>query len=132
MKPSKANPDDENKIHSKIDLEDLNSWLPPEVERSLTRMIASRNRKQLEGGAGASSRETDMDALAADRDGPPEPDGGGGPSFGPEFPGPGTVESPEARPPEGPVLSDYGQVDDETVDDGGEVDDSSGGSGWFY
>ena len=46
MRAGESNRERDNKKYSKIDLDDIDSWLPPDVAQSLARMIASRNRKQ--------------------------------------------------------------------------------------
>ena len=75
METGKANLGGDNEIYSNIDLENVESWLPLEVARSLSRMIAVRNRKQLEDSIAASSCAIDLDALDVEREALPAVDG---------------------------------------------------------
>ena len=61
--------------YSNIDLENVDSWLPPEVAQSLARMIAARNRKQLEESIAASSYAYDVDSRSVARDDSSSADG---------------------------------------------------------
>ena len=47
MKRSKANLSTFDKKHSKIDLDDVDSWLPPEAQLFLSKAIAARGRRQV-------------------------------------------------------------------------------------
>ncbi len=125
MKTGKANSGGDNETYSKIDLADVDSWLPPEVARSLSRMIAARNRKDLEEGIAANSYAYDVDALGVEQDDRPPSDGdhrilSGSEPLALEF-----VESAEVGRPEAVVLLDS-QADEEKVDDGGEAEASWG------
>ena len=68
MDAGESNKDRANEKYSKIDLEDIDSWLPPEVGQSIARMIASRNRKQCGAGleAGDSVEWEDMPQVGRD------------------------------------------------------------------
>ena len=112
----------DNERYSKIDLEDVDSWLPPEVDRFLARMIAARNRKQLEDGIDEGSCAIDLGALGVEQDDPPPSDGGHRILSGSEPLALDFVESSEVGTPEAAVLSDS-QAGEETVDDGGEVNE---------
>ena len=46
MGPGESNRERGNQKYSKVDLDDIDSWLPPDVALSLARMIAHRARKQ--------------------------------------------------------------------------------------
>ena len=68
-----TNPGGDNEGYSKIDLENVDSWLPPEVGISLSKMIAARNRSQLEDANAASSRAICVDPLSPEREESPWP-----------------------------------------------------------
>lgn len=125
MVTGKTNSGGDNERYSKIDLLDVDSWLPPEVARSLSKMIAARNRKDLEEGIAANSYAYNVDALGVEQDDPPPSDGdhrilSGSEPLALEF-----VESAEVGRPEAVVLSGS-QTDEEKVDDGGEAEASWG------
>ena len=117
MGTGKANPGGAERKHSKLDLENVDSWLPPEVAPSLARMIAARNRKQLRDGDAASSYAYDTGARGVERDDPTllcwESLAGG------------YAESPEDDLQEAGVPSEV-PPDEETVRDLGEFDDFYG------
>ncbi len=75
-------PGTDNEKYSKIDLDNIDSWLPHEVALSLARIVSFRNRKQYEAGleAGASREWEDMPQVGRNYhaqldSGPHEPEG---------------------------------------------------------
>ena len=125
METGKANLGGDNDRYSNIDLENVESWLPPEVARSLSRMIAVRNRKQLEDSIAASSCAIDLDALDVEREALPAVDGDHHVLSKSEFLTLDCAETSEVGMSEAVVIPDS-QVDGEIVEGGGELDDSLG------
>ena len=121
-----ANPDGEDTQYSKINLEDVDSWLPPEIALSLSRMIAARNRKDLEEGISPVSHAIDLAAPGIEPEGPSLAKGDRHILPGSEFLVPDSVESSEVGPPEAAVPSDDSHADQDTEDSGGEADASWG------
>ena len=99
--------------------------MPPEVAPSLSRMIAARNRKQLENGVAASSYSYDTGARGVERDDPYRSDEDYHTLLSPESLTAGCAESPEDDLPEAAVSSEI-PPDEETADDPTEVDDFYG------
>ena len=116
---------EERQEYSKIDLENVDSWLPGKVAGFLAKMIAARNRKQLEESIAASSYAYNLDAQGVTRDDSLEADGDYPRMLRPEPPtltgsGSSEIDSGEAAfPSEVPRA-------EETVEDAAGVDDFSG------
>ena len=125
MGTGKANPGGAERKHSKLDLENVDSWLPPEVAPSLSRMIAARNRKQLRDGDAASSYAYDTGARGVERDDPSGSDDDYRTLLCWESLAAGCAESPEDDLQETGVSSEV-PPDEETVRDLGEFDDFYG------
>ena len=52
--------------YSKIDLDNVDSWLPEEVQRSLARMLAAQGRRQLSEATGVDDGSSDSEGFLSE------------------------------------------------------------------
>jgi hypothetical protein len=63
MTRRKANLDGGKQNYNKIDLENVDSWLPEDVQRSLAKIIAARGRRRLGEASGVDEPSTGSEAF---------------------------------------------------------------------